>query len=94
MADYIALKACRFAGTAYAIGDTIPENVILPKRIHALIDIGIVAEMPQAKRKTQKSDSPIPTPIEEAKEAPTEAPTATEGKKTTRKSTRKSTAKK
>lgn len=94
MADYIALKACRFAGTAYAIGDTIPEKAILPKRIHALIDIGIVAEMPQVKPKTQKSDKPIQEPIDKAKEAPAEAQAATEGKKAARKSTRKSTAKK
>lgn len=41
---YIATKPCSFAGTAYRIGDEIPDNKILPEAVTRLIRQGVIAE--------------------------------------------------
>ena len=41
---YIASKPCSFAGTAYRIGDEIPEDKILPEAVARLKRQGVIAE--------------------------------------------------
>lgn len=40
---FVALKPCRFGGTDYLIGDTIPGDAVLPTRAKALQQMGIIA---------------------------------------------------
>lgn len=58
MVEYKALKACRFAGVAYGKGDTIPEAVIVKKKVNALVSMGIIAVLSQdAPVMEEKSES-------------------------------------
>ena len=43
MSGYIAIKCATFNGVEYQAGSFIPENVILPSRLAALIRNGVVA---------------------------------------------------
>lgn len=42
MADFTALKGCRFGGTVYKAGEIIPEAAVNPKRVRQLIALGII----------------------------------------------------
>ena len=39
---FIALKPCRFGGTDYKIGDSIPQEKVFPERAEALHQMGII----------------------------------------------------
>lgn len=39
---FIALKPCRFGGMDYKIGDSIPQEKVLPERVEALHQMGII----------------------------------------------------
>ena len=39
---FVALKPCRFGGTDYLIGDSIPGEKILPEKVEALRAMGII----------------------------------------------------
>lgn len=43
MTAYIARKPCRFGGTDYRVGDSIPAEKIDPRKAHFLVSIGYVA---------------------------------------------------
>lgn len=58
-----ALKAVRFGTKDYNAGDVIPAGVVLAKREHALVSMGII---------TKLDDVPDPTPVP-AKSAETTA---------------------
>lgn len=40
---FVALKPCRFGGTDYLIGDSIPADKVLPERVEALRAMGIIS---------------------------------------------------
>lgn len=40
---YVAMKPCRFGGTDYLIGDTIPSDSVLPTQEKALQQMGVIA---------------------------------------------------
>ena len=40
--DYICLKPCRFSDVEYRPGDAVPENMVLPQRVGALIRAHII----------------------------------------------------
>ena len=40
---FVALKPCRFGGTDYLIGDSIPVDEVLPERVEALRAMGIIS---------------------------------------------------
>lgn len=40
---FVALKPCRFGGTDYLIGDSIPADNVLPERVEALRAMGIIS---------------------------------------------------
>lgn len=42
---YIAMKPCNFAGQKYFKGDSVPEEVVLPERVTALVKHGVIAEV-------------------------------------------------
>lgn len=42
MATYIANKPCCFAGKAYLIGEKIPADKILPRRVGSLLRMGVI----------------------------------------------------
>lgn len=42
MADFTAMKGCRFGGTVYKAGDIIPEAAVNPKRVRHLTALGII----------------------------------------------------
>lgn len=44
MATYIANKPCRFGGEYYLIGEKIPSNKILPRRVGGLLRTGVIIE--------------------------------------------------
>ena len=39
---FIVLKPCRFGGTDYKIGESIPADKILPEKVEALRAMGII----------------------------------------------------
>ena len=39
---FIALKPCRFGGTDYKIGESIPAEKVLPEKVEALRAMGII----------------------------------------------------
>lgn len=40
---FVALKPCRFGGTDYLIGDSIPREKVLPEQVERLRDMGIIS---------------------------------------------------
>lgn len=40
---FVALKPCRFGGTDYAIGERISGDSVLPEKVSALRQMGIIA---------------------------------------------------
>nr|DAX35164.1 MAG TPA: hypothetical protein [Bacteriophage sp.] len=40
---FVALKPCRFGGTDYLIGDSIPADKVLPERVEALRAMGLIS---------------------------------------------------
>ena len=44
MATYIANKPCCFAGKAYLIGEKIPADKILPRRLGSLLRMGVIVK--------------------------------------------------
>jgi hypothetical protein len=68
---YRAKQLCRF-DKVYLVGEIIPDQVILPSRIPALIEMGAIEVAPKSKRKST-SDGPIseePTADEPTSEEP------------------------
>lgn len=55
MATYIANKPCRFGGKSYLIGDKIPDDAILPRRVGSLLRMGVLVE-------GADETAPVPTP--------------------------------
>ncbi len=41
--DYICLNACTMGGNEYMVGDTVPEKVVMPQRVNALVSMGLIA---------------------------------------------------
>lgn len=39
---FVALKPCRFGGTDYKIGESIPAEKVLPEKVEALRAMGII----------------------------------------------------
>ena len=39
---FVALKPCRFGGTDYKIGESIPADKVLPEKVEALRAMGII----------------------------------------------------
>lgn len=39
---FVALKPCRFGGTDYKIGESIPAEKVLPEKVEALRTMGII----------------------------------------------------
>ena len=39
---FVALKPCRFGGTDYKIGESIPVEKVLPEKVEALRAMGII----------------------------------------------------
>ena len=39
---FVALKPCRFGGTDYKIGESIPGEKVLPEKVEALRAMGII----------------------------------------------------
>ena len=39
---FVALKPCRFGGTDYKIGESIPPEKVLPEKVEALRAMGII----------------------------------------------------
>lgn len=40
---YVAIKPCKFAGQAFLIGDTVPDEVIHPGNAKNLVKMGLIA---------------------------------------------------
>lgn len=40
---YICLEACTMGGNKYIAGDTIPDEFVIPQRVSALVDMGLIA---------------------------------------------------
>ncbi len=68
MVVYIANKPCRFGGQSYVIGDKIPADKILPRRVGSLVRMGVIIESeepnkapakakPNAKEKTPEAEA-------------------------------------
>ena len=79
---YVALMPCRFAGTAYKIGERVPEGVLVPGAEKRLLGMGILA--PAGQDEPQKeSQAPVgqDEPQKES-QAPAPAPARKTGKKT------------
>ena len=66
MATYIANKPCRFGGKAYHIGDKIPGDKIMPRRLGGLLRMGVIVE--GAEEVQPKPTPKYKTPKEEVKE--------------------------
>ena len=74
---FVALKPCRFGGTAYLIGDTIPDDAVLPTRAKALQQMGIIAigfvdvveQIDEAWKAAVEEDAPD-SPVEKQKPKP------------------------
>ena len=62
MADFTALKGCRFGGTVYKAGEIIPEAAVNPKRVRQLIALGII----RAVVAVQQEPEPPKEPPQEA----------------------------
>lgn len=45
---FVALKPCRFGGTDYKIGESIPADKVLPEKVEALRAMGIITVGPDA----------------------------------------------
>lgn len=45
---FVALKPCRFGGTDYKIGESIPAEKVLPEKVEALRAMGIITVGPDA----------------------------------------------
>lgn len=58
--SYIAIKACKFAGQSFRIGDTVPEEVIQPGAAKNLIKMQIIA--PAGASSSDNKGYPIPLP--------------------------------
>ncbi len=56
---YVALKPCRFAGTAYKIGDKVPEGALVPGAEKRLLGMGILAPAGQAEPQTVSRPTPV-----------------------------------
>lgn len=58
MSEYICNAMLRFSGKDYAIGEVIPDGVVVPKRARALIASGHLTELADARKKAVlKTDS-------------------------------------
>lgn len=53
MSDFIALRDCRFGANSYRKGEIVPACVVLPRRVSALKQYGILADEPA------KPDTPM-----------------------------------
>lgn len=70
MATYIANKPCRFGGKAYLIGEKVPGDKILPRRVGSLLRMGVIVEgTEEATPKPTPAPKPK-APKEEVKEQP------------------------
>lgn len=85
MATYIANKPCRFGGESYHIGDKIPGDKILPKRIGGLLRMGVISEGGVEAVKPAPAPAPAPEPT---------VPPKTEAAEVKAEETKKETAKK
>lgn len=63
---YVALKACKFAGKAYKIGETIDQSVVLREAAPRLIKMGVLAAVGENRIHLSATDSveggPTPPP--------------------------------
>ena len=59
---YVALKPCRFAGTAYKIGGRVPEGVLVPGAEKRLLGMGILAPAGQAEPQTVSRPTSVRKP--------------------------------
>ena len=70
---YIAKKPCRFGGKSYLIGEKIPGDKILPRRIGGLLRMGVIVEgedekVPPVVQKAEDEKAQKTKPKEESKE--------------------------
>lgn len=66
MVVYIAKKPCRFGGQNYLIGDKIPADKILPRRVGSLVRMGVIMESEEKEAVPASAPPPVQEPKEEA----------------------------
>ena len=67
MAIYIANKPCRFGGKAYLIGEKIPGDKILPRRLGGLLRMGVIVEGADEAEHPAESPDPVTAPAGQPK---------------------------